>query len=218
MPRPICNLLWPVRIACFAMALGTCALGAITQAAHAQEPAKTKVGRAALQEVKLVQPETTLLAPMSTTEQKPFGKTKDGKEVSVFTLTNGHGVKVRLIDYGATLISVETPDKAGKTANITLGFPTLVGYLERHPFFGSTVGRYGNRIAGGKFKLDGKEYKLATNNGPNHLHGGIKGFDAVMWKAEAAQGGRSGGQVHAHQPRWRRGLPGQARRRPSPTR
>jgi aldose 1-epimerase len=183
MPRPICNLHLPVRIACFAFVLG-----AIPIAAQAQQPAK-KVARDALQEVKpAVKPETALLAPMSTNEQKPFGKTKDGKEVSVFTLTNGHGVKVRLIDYGATLISVETPDKAGKTANITLGFPTLAGYFERHPYFGSTVGRYGNRIAGGKFKLDGKEHKLATNNGPNHLHGGIKGFDAVMWKAEQVKG------------------------------
>ena len=121
---------------------------------------------------------------MNSVEAKPFGKTKDGTPVTVYTLISARAPKVRLIDYGATLISVETPDKNGKLANITLGFPTLEGYLQRHPYFGSTVGRYGNRIAGGKFKLDGKEYTLATNNGPNHLHGGLKGFDAVMWKAE----------------------------------
>jgi aldose 1-epimerase len=115
---------------------------------------------------------------------QPFGKTNDGQEVKVHTLTNTKGMQVRLIDYGATLISVETPDKDGKSANLTLGFPTLEGYLQRHPYFGSTVGRYGNRIAGGKFTLDGKAYTLATNNGPNHLHGGRKGFDAVMWKSE----------------------------------
>ena len=115
---------------------------------------------------------------------QPFGKTSDGQEVKVHTLTNLNGIRVRLIDYGATLISVETPDRAGKNANITLSFKTLDGYLQRHPFFGSTVGRYGNRIAGGKFTLDGKTYSLATNNGPNHLHGGRKGFDAVLWKAE----------------------------------
>ena len=115
---------------------------------------------------------------------QPFGKTSDGQEVKVHTLTNLHGMRVKLIDYGATLISVETPDRSGKNANITLGFPTLDGYLQRHPFFGSTAGRYGNRIAGGKFTLDGKTYTLATNNGPNHLHGGRKGFDAVLWKAE----------------------------------
>ncbi len=167
------------RIACLVLAFGMTAI-----VARAQQPTRPKLKQRALQEVQpIVEPQTALLAPMSSLEQKPFGKTKDGKEVSVFTLTNGHGVKVRLIDYGATLIGVETADKAGKLANITLGFPTLAGYLERHPYFGSTVGRYGNRIAGGKFKLDGKEYSLATNNGPNHLHGGLKGFDAVMWKA-----------------------------------
>ncbi len=113
-----------------------------------------------------------------------FGMTKDGTEVFRFTCTNANGVVVKLITYGATLISVETPDRDGKLANITLGFPTLDGYLQRHPYFGSTVGRYGNRIAGGKFSIDGQEYTLATNNGPNHLHGGIKAFDAVVWNAE----------------------------------
>jgi hypothetical protein len=129
------------------------------------------------------QPVTNNIAAMSH-ETQPFGKTKDGQEVTLHTLTNRHGVTVKLIDYGATVISVETPDRDGKTANITLSFPALEGYLQRHPFFGSTVGRYANRIAGGKFTLDGTEYTLATNNGPNHLHGGLKGFDAVMWKAE----------------------------------
>lgn len=115
---------------------------------------------------------------------QPFGKTGDGQEVALHTLTNRKGMRVKLINYGATVISVETPDRDGKNANITLSFPTLDGYLQRHPFFGSTVGRYANRIAGGKFTLDGREYTLATNNGPNHLHGGRKGFDAVVWKAE----------------------------------
>jgi aldose 1-epimerase len=119
-----------------------------------------------------------------THDVKPFGKTADGQAVSVHTLANTNGLRVRLIDYGATLISVETPDRNGKNANITLGFPSLEGYLQRHPYFGSTVGRYGNRIANGKFTLDGQSYNLAKNNGPNHLHGGLKGFDALMWKAE----------------------------------
>ncbi len=119
--------------------------------------------------------------------ESSFGKTKDGHPVKLFTLRNGEtssGLIVKLTDYGATLVSVEAPDRNGKPANITLGFPKLDGYLERHPYFGSTVGRYGNRIAGGKFKLDGKEYTLATNNGPNHLHGGMKGFDAVVWESK----------------------------------
>jgi aldose 1-epimerase len=137
--------------------------------------------------VNTVQPTELGAITMSSVDAKLLGKTKDGKDVFVYTLVNMHSLKVRLINYGATVISVETPDKGGKLANITLGFPTLAGYLERHPYFGSTVGRYGNRIAGGKFKLDGNEYSLATNNGPNHLHGGIKGFDAVVWQAETVK-------------------------------
>lgn len=117
-------------------------------------------------------------------EKSVYGKTKAGDSATLYTCTNASGLVLRLTDYGATVVSVETPDRSGKVANITLGFKSLDGYLQRHPYFGATVGRYGNRIANGKFTLDGKEYKLATNNGPNHLHGGIKGFDAVMWKAE----------------------------------
>lgn len=135
-------------------------------------------------DLKKVKPVVLGAITMNSIEAKPFGTTKDGTPITVYTLINSRGVKARLIDYGATLISLETPDKNGKLANITLGFPNLAGYEQRHPYFGSTVGRYGNRIAGGKFRLDGKEYSLATNNGPNHLHGGLKGFDAVVWKAE----------------------------------
>ena len=119
-----------------------------------------------------------------TVTKEAYGKTKDGQSVDLYTCTNKNGLVLKMTNYGATVVSMETPDKAGKKVNITLGFPSLEGYLQRHPYFGSTVGRYGNRIAKGKFKLDGKEYTLATNNGPNHLHGGIKGFDAVVWKAE----------------------------------
>jgi aldose 1-epimerase len=119
-----------------------------------------------------------------THDVEPFGTTREGQEVSLHTLTNRKGLRVKLINYGATLISVETPDKSGKRANITLSFPTLEGYLGRHPYFGSTVGRYANRIAGGKFTLDGQTYTLATNNGPNHLHGGPTGFAHRLWKAE----------------------------------
>jgi len=115
---------------------------------------------------------------------EPFGKMPSGEEVKLHTLTNTKGLRVRLIDYGATLIGVEAPDRHGKNANITLGFPSLEGYLQRHPYFGSTVGRYANRIAKGRFTLDGQTCTLATNNGPNHLHGGLKGFDAVLWKSE----------------------------------
>src|SRR5678815_4398263 len=119
-----------------------------------------------------------------TIAKTPFGKTEEGTEVSLYTCTNQNGLVMKVTTYGATVVSMETPDKSGKLGNIQLGFPTLEGYLQRHPYFGSTVGRYGNRIAKGKFKIDGKEFTLATNNGPNHLHGGLKGFDAVVWNAE----------------------------------
>src|SRR5438046_930515 len=101
-------------------------------------------------------------------EKAAYGKTEGGDRVEACTCTNASGLVLKLADYGATVVAVETPDKAGKLANITLGFKSLDGYLQRHPYFGATVGRYGNRIAKGKFTLDGKEYKLATNNGPNH--------------------------------------------------
>ncbi|HEX5103846.1 MAG TPA: aldose epimerase family protein [Pirellulaceae bacterium] len=158
-----------------ALAAGAFLLGGLAQAACQEKP-------------ELPLPAPLGAITMNSVASQPFGKTKDGQEITVYTLINARALKARLINYGATLISVETPDKDGELANITLGFPKLDGYLQRHPYFGSTVGRYGNRIAGGKYKLDGKEYTLATNNGPNHLHGGLKGFDAVVWKAEPIKG------------------------------
>ena len=116
-----------------------------------------------------------------------FGTTADGKAVELFTLTNAHGVEIRAMTYGATIVSLRTPDRSGQLGDIVLGYPTLAGYLAQSPYFGAVVGRYGNRIAKGRFSLDGKAYQLATNNGPNHLHGGIKGFDKVVWSAESAE-------------------------------
>lgn len=129
--------------------------------------------------------EPAKITSMLQVQQTAFGKTADNQEITLYTLSNGAGLTVKLINYGATIISVETPDKDGKIANINLGFPSLDGYLQRHPYFGSTVGRYCNRIAGGKFKLGDQEYTLATNNAPNHLHGGKVGFDARVWTAES---------------------------------
>jgi aldose 1-epimerase len=117
-------------------------------------------------------------------KQVPFGKTPQGEAVTLTTCTNAHGLVLKLIDYGATVVAVETPDRHGKLANINLGFDTLDAYLKHKAHFGTTIGRYGNRIAKGKFTLDGHSYQLATNNGPNHLHGGPGGFDRVMWKAQ----------------------------------
>ncbi|MEZ6136129.1 MAG: aldose epimerase family protein [Pirellulaceae bacterium] len=119
-----------------------------------------------------------------TIQTTDFGKTADGQTVQLFTLTNSHGNQVQLTNYGAIITSVEVPDRDGKRANINLSFPDLQGYLERHPFFGATVGRFCNRIALGRFSLDGKAYTLVQNNGPNHLHGGTVGFDKLLWQAE----------------------------------
>jgi aldose 1-epimerase len=113
-----------------------------------------------------------------------FGKTPEGEQVSIYLLTNAAGWKAKIMTYGALLTELHVPDRNGKLDDVTLGFEDLKGYLEGHPYFGATVGRVGNRIAKGRFTLDGVEYKLATNNGPNALHGGIKGFDKVVWKSE----------------------------------
>jgi aldose 1-epimerase len=121
-------------------------------------------------------------------EQTTFGMMPDGKTViTSYTLSNRNGLSARIIDYGGILTELHTPDKDGKFADVALGFDDLKGYLKGHPFFGSNAGRCANRIAKGKFTLDGKEYTLATNNGPNHLHGGNKGFDKQIWRAEIGQ-------------------------------
>ncbi len=113
-----------------------------------------------------------------------FGRLPDGTEVGLFTLSNARGIEVRAIAYGAILVSIRTPDRRGQLADIVLGCDDLEGYLTRSRYFGAVVGRYGNRIAKGRFTLDGKTYQLATNNAPNHLHGGVKGFDKVVWRAQ----------------------------------
>ena len=107
----------------------------------------------------------------------------DNKKVDLYTLTNKNGEEVKISTYGGTVTSWVVPDKNGKKSSILLGYDSLSGYLAHPPYFGALIGRYGNRIANGKFKLDGKEYKLATNDGKNHLHGGLKGFDKVVWTA-----------------------------------
>jgi len=115
-----------------------------------------------------------------TITSEPFGEA-DGKPISLYTLTNKNGMRVKIINYGAIVVSIETPDRDGKLGDVTLGYDSLDGYLKASPYFGAIVGRYGNRIAKGKFTLDGVEYQLATNDGEHHLHGGVKGFDKVIW-------------------------------------
>lgn len=112
-----------------------------------------------------------------------FGRTDDGQEVTLYDLANTNGLRAKVIDYGAILVSLEVPDRKGKLADIALGFDDLDSYVKRNPLFGAVVGRYANRIANAKFTLDGVEYKLTQNAGKNHIHGGgKKRFDKVVWK------------------------------------
>lgn len=113
-----------------------------------------------------------------------FGKLPDGREVKIYTITNYKGNTARIIDYGAKLVSLIVPDKRGNSADVVLGYDSLSQYLAGDPYFGSTVGRYANRIAKGKFTLNGIDYQLALNNGVNHLHGGPGGYHSVLWKSE----------------------------------
>ncbi|HEX6504335.1 MAG TPA: aldose epimerase family protein [Terriglobales bacterium] len=117
-------------------------------------------------------------------KKESYGKTAGGTPVDLYTLTNSHGIEVRVTNFGGIVTSLRVPDKNGKLADIVLGFDNLDGYLENKPYFGAIIGRYANRIANGKFTLDGHEYTLAKNNGPNSLHGGLKGFNKVVWLAE----------------------------------
>ena len=116
-----------------------------------------------------------------------FGKTADGTPVDIFTLTNAKGMEAKIMTYGGIVVSLKTPDREGRLDDVVLGFDTLDPYLKGHPFFGALVGRYGNRIAKGRFKIDGKEYSLLVNNGENHLHGGKLGFDKKVWKAKSGK-------------------------------
>jgi len=114
----------------------------------------------------------------------PFGKTLNGKRVDIYTLCNTNGVEARICNYGGILVSMKVPDRAGHIGDVVLGYDNLDGYLTNSPYFGAMVGRYGNRIAKGKFTLDDVNYTLAVNNGPNALHGGLKGFDKKVWRAK----------------------------------
>lgn len=124
-------------------------------------------------------------------EKKPFGKLADGREVMLYTLTGPRGLVVAIMDYGAAIVSIRTPDRTGKIADVALGFSTLKGYIEKPAFFGTVVGRVANRIADARFTLDGKTYVLAANNSPGgmrcSLHGGNVGFDKVLWQAEPCE-------------------------------
>jgi aldose 1-epimerase len=124
--------------------------------------------------------------PRASVGVTPFGRA-DGTDVVLYTLTNESGLVLKVTSYGATVTELHVPDRNGELADIVLGFGELDGYLQRSPYFGATCGRIGNRIALGKFDLDGRHYAVATNDGPHHLHGGTKGWDKVVWEAAPAE-------------------------------
>ena len=136
------------------------------------------------------QPQTQAAGTIS---KGPFG-TKEGVQVDLYTLRNAKGMEAKITNYGGIVTSLKVPDRSGQVGEVVLGFDTLDGYLspeyiKSNPYFGALIGRYGNRIGKAAFTIDGKEYKLAANNGPNHLHGGVKGYDKVIWEAMPLRGG-----------------------------
>jgi aldose 1-epimerase len=126
----------------------------------------------------------SIASSMCKISKEPFGKTLDGERADIYTLRNTNGVEARICNYGGLLVSFKAPDRNGQIGDVVLGYDTLEGYLTNSPYFGAMIGRYGNRIANGKFTLDDVQYTLATNNGPNALHGGLKGFDKKVWRAK----------------------------------
>lgn len=146
-----------------------------------------------MRKAKLIAPLLCALASVSfhgfatgtSVSRSDFGTLPGGRKVEVVLLSNGNGLRARVLTYGARLQSLETPDREGHMADIVLGHSTLAGYLDAPQYFGATVGRYANRIAGGRFTLDGHHYQVPVNDGPNSLHGGTKGFDKVLWKIMA---------------------------------
>jgi aldose 1-epimerase len=124
--------------------------------------------------------------------QKTYGRLLDGTEVSLFKLTNSKGAETEITNYGGIVVSLKVPDRKGQMGDVLLGYDKLEDYVKETPYFGCLVGRYGNRIGKGKFTLNGQNYLLATNNNENHLHGGVKGFDKVVWTAKPLEGGKAG--------------------------
>jgi len=139
----------------------------------------------------------------------PFGTMPNGRTVFEYTLTNSQGMVVRILDYGGIITAIEVPDRAGHFDNVTLGLTSLDDYRTKSPYFGAIIGRYGNRIGGAQFTLDGKTYHLPVNNGPNSLHGGIRGFDKHMWDVTTMNGSNSVGlELTRVSPNGEEGYPG----------
>jgi aldose 1-epimerase len=148
-------------------------------------------------------------AAAATVEKAPFGTMPDGIVVDAYTLTNDHGMRVRILTYGGIIQSLEVPDRGGNVGNVVLGFSSLGDYRTKNPYFGTITGRYANRIGKGRFALDGKTYQLATNNGPNALHGGVEGFDKKVWAArEVSAADGAGLELTYTSPAGEEGYPG----------
>lgn len=143
-------------------------------------------------------------------QRNSYGQTADGRSVELFSLANSAGATLSVTNWGAIITAVHVPDRSGRLSNVTLGFPSLDGYLLRHPMFGSTVGRFCNRIAAGRFELDGRVYQLAINKDPNHIHGGRIGFDKQLWGAELLSGDpqQAGVRMKLTSPDGQEGYPG----------
>jgi aldose 1-epimerase len=151
----------------------------------------------------------TTTASAGNIEKRDFGKLPDGTPVVEYTLTNAKNMSVGVINYGGIITSIKVPDRDGKIDNVVLGFRDIDSYVNKNPYFGVIAGRYANRIANAKFTLDGKEYTLAANNGPNSLHGGVKGFDKHIWQVKEVPGGDSVGLELAYRsPDGEEGYPG----------
>ena len=159
------------------LTLALCVAAACAQSTYAAETASVPAASQKAAAVKSV-------AQLAITEA-PFGKLPSGESTTLYTMTNANGVVVKVSNFGGTITSMVTPDKSGKMADILLGFDSVDGYLQNKSFFGSMIGRYGNRIGKSQFVLDGKTYSLDKNDGANHLHGGSQGFWAVMWDAKS---------------------------------
>ena len=156
----------------------------------------------------LTQCATMTTGSSGTVSATPFGKTSKGEVVTLYKLVNPKGAEVEIMDLGATVVSLKVPDKTGTVGDVVLGFNNVADYEKKSPYFGCVAGRYANRIAKGKFSLDGKEYSLAINNAPNTLHGGKVGFDKKLWKRIAGGNGRASVSFEMTSPDGDEGYPG----------
>lgn len=152
-----------------------------------QESASDETGKTTSNANEQAMPDESQTGPSITTQ--PFGTTADGEDVFLFTLRNENGLVAEITNYGGIVVSLVAPDREGRFEDIVLGYETLAEYEAENPYFGALIGRYGNRIGKGRFELNGEVYQLTTNDGPNHLHGGERGFDKVVWDATAEETG-----------------------------